>query len=82
MWEGTRAVKCLAMGATAVGLGRAALLAVDEDADNGLVRLVDCLALELRMIISALGKYTVDALDLEDVWFPGSDSGDIEVPVR
>jgi hypothetical protein len=74
IWEGTRAVKCLAMGATGVGLGRAALLAVDEDADNGLVRLVDCLALELRMIVSALGKYTVDALDIEDVWFPGSGS--------
>ncbi|MET0236742.1 MAG: glutamate synthase-related protein [Kibdelosporangium sp.] len=72
MWEGTRAAKCLAMGATAVGLGRAALLAVDEDADNGLVRLAGCLALELRMIISALGKYTVDALGIEDVWFPGS----------
>ncbi|WP_407780135.1 glutamate synthase-related protein [Actinophytocola sp.] len=69
MWEGTRVAKCLAMGATAVGLGRAALLAVDEDGDDGLVRLVDCLALELRMIISALGKYTVDALDLEDIWF-------------
>lgn len=71
MWEGTRVAKCLAMGATGVGLGRAALLAVDEDAENGLVRLVDCLALELRMIISALGKYTVDALDSEDIWFPG-----------
>lgn len=70
MWEGTRVAKCLAMGATGVGLGRAALLAVDEDGENGLVRLVDCLALELRMIISALGKYTVDALDREDVWFP------------
>jgi glutamate synthase domain-containing protein 2 len=69
MWEGTRVAKCLALGATGVGLGRAALLAVDEDGDNGLVRLVECLALELRMIISALGKYTVDALDGEDVWF-------------
>jgi glutamate synthase domain-containing protein 2 len=70
MWEGTRVAKCLALGA-AVGLGRAALLAVDEDAEDGLVRLVECLGLELRMIISALGKYTVDALDVEDVWFPG-----------
>ncbi|MFD2284397.1 alpha-hydroxy-acid oxidizing protein [Streptomyces lusitanus] len=31
MWEGSRAVKSLALGATAVGLGRAALLAVAED---------------------------------------------------
>lgn len=71
IWEGTRAAKCLALGATAVGLGRAALLAVDEDGDEGLTRLLDCLALELRLLISALGKYTVDSLDAADIWFPG-----------
>ena len=37
IWEGTRAVKALASGATAVGLGRAALIAVDEDPEFGLV---------------------------------------------
>jgi hypothetical protein len=68
LWEGTRAAKCLALGADAVGLGRAALLAVDTDPDDGLVRLVDCLALELQMITSALGKYHVRALAPEDVW--------------
>jgi hypothetical protein len=67
IWEGTRAVKALALGARAVGLGRAALIAVDEDADAGLVRLADALALELRLLISAVGKYNVDALDAEDV---------------
>ncbi|MEV4643125.1 glutamate synthase-related protein [Actinoplanes sp. NPDC049548] len=70
MWEGARAAKALALGATAVGLGRAALLAVDEDHDAGLVNLVECLALELRMLISALGKYGSDALGPEDVWPP------------
>ncbi|SFP25996.1 hypothetical protein SAMN05421810_10253 [Amycolatopsis arida] len=35
MWEGRRATTRLAMGATAVGLGRAALLAVDEDPAAG-----------------------------------------------
>ena len=58
MWEGGRAVKALALGATAVGLGRAALLAVDEDPEHGLVRLVESLALEMRLLISALGKYS------------------------
>ena len=43
----------------AVGLGRAALLAVDTDDENGLVKLVECLSLELRLLISALGKYHV-----------------------
>jgi len=71
MWEGARAAKCLALGANAVGLGRAALLAVDTDAENGLVNLVQCLSLELQMLTSALGKYHVSALRAEDVWFPG-----------
>jgi hypothetical protein len=70
MWEGTRAVKTLASGARAIGLGRAAFLAVDECADRGLVRLVECLALELKLLVSALGKYTPAALDGEDVWSP------------
>ncbi|MEV8631254.1 glutamate synthase-related protein [Streptosporangium sp. NPDC051023] len=68
MWEGSRAVKCLALGATAVGLGRAALLAVDEAPQDGLVNLVECLALEMRLLISALGKYAPGRLGLEDVW--------------
>ncbi|MFF0428532.1 glutamate synthase-related protein [Streptomyces sp. NPDC004520] len=70
MWEGGRAVRALALGATAVGLGRAALVAVDEDPEHGLERLVDGIALELRLLISALGKYTVAALDPEDLWWP------------
>lgn len=68
MWEGGRAVKALAHGARAVGLGRAALIAADEDPQEGLVRLVDCLALEMRMLISALGKYTAAAPGPEDLW--------------
>ncbi|MFG2043627.1 glutamate synthase-related protein [Dactylosporangium sp. NPDC048998] len=70
IWEGGRALKCLALGASAVGLGRAALLAVDEDPADGLVRLVRCLELELRLLISALGKYDVSQLDREDLWLP------------
>ncbi|MFJ9807693.1 glutamate synthase-related protein [Streptomyces sp. NPDC101158] len=70
IWEGSRAAKCLALGATAVGLGRGALVAVDENPDSGLVNLVDCLALELRLLISALGKYTPRALGTEDLWAP------------
>ncbi|MFD6891539.1 glutamate synthase-related protein [Streptomyces sp. NPDC059957] len=74
IWEGGRAVRALALGATAVGLGRAALLAVDEDPESGLVRLVEALALELRLLVSALGKYRVADLDPADLWSP-------EVPV-
>jgi len=71
MWEGVRAVKALALGATAVGLGRAALTAVDTDPEHGLRRLVECLAFEARLLISALGKYSPDVLAAEDVWFAG-----------
>ena len=64
------------MGASAVGLGRAALVAVDEDAADGLVRLVRCLELELRLLLSALGKYHLPDLDAADLWFPGLPSPD------
>ncbi len=72
MWHGARAVKTLAMGASAIGLGRAALLAADEDPQAGLVRLVECLALEMRLLISALGKYTPKAVGPEDIWLPST----------
>ncbi|MFJ2766639.1 glutamate synthase-related protein [Streptomyces sp. NPDC087300] len=72
MWEGTRAAKALAAGAGAVGLGRAALLAVDEDGDAGLERLVGALALELRLLVSAMGKYRVGELGPEDLWDPAA----------
>ncbi|MEN3586576.1 glutamate synthase-related protein [Streptomyces sp. ZYX-F-203] len=70
MWEGGRAAKALAAGARAVGLGRAALLAVDEDPQAGLERLVSALALELRLLISALGKYQPTDLAPDDLWHP------------
>jgi hypothetical protein len=75
MWEGARVAKCLALGADAAGLGRAALIAVDADPDNGLVNLVECIALELQMLTSALGKYHVGVLGPEDVWSGDEDSG-------
>ena len=79
IWEGARAAKCLASGADAVGLGRAALIAADTDAERGLVNLVECLALELLMLTSALGKYQVAALGPEDLWSPGLDLAEGEV---
>lgn len=72
MFEGTRAVKCLALGANAIGLGRAAILATDEDPRDGLRRLVEALALEMRLLISAVGKYTPAVLDRDDLWHPAT----------
>ncbi|GAA4897726.1 glutamate synthase-like protein [Stackebrandtia albiflava] len=70
VWEGTRTAKLLASGAAAAGLGRAALLAVSEDPEAGLCRLIDALALELRMLTSAVGHYDVTRLSSDDLWSP------------
>ncbi|WP_330297827.1 glutamate synthase-related protein [Streptomyces sp. NBC_00503] len=70
MWEGSRAVKSLALGATAVGLGRAALLAVAEDGQDGLIRFAECLSMEMRLLVSALGKYSPGELSPDDIWSP------------
>ncbi|WP_406278216.1 glutamate synthase-related protein [Embleya sp. NBC_00896] len=74
VWDGPRAVKLLALGASAVGLGRAALIAVDEDPERGLERMVGAMALEMRLLISALGKYATDEVDGEDLWRPSDPS--------
>ena len=42
--------------------------AADEDTAEGLVRLVRCLELELRLLMSALGKYRPADLDGADLW--------------
>jgi hypothetical protein len=68
MWEGARIVKTLALGARAAGLGRAAFLAVDENREAGLIRLVECIDLEIRLLVSALGKYDCAELGPEDLW--------------
>lgn len=81
MWEGGRALRALALGAGAVGLGRAALIAVDEDPDHGLVRLAESIALELRLLVSALGKYAVGALAPEDLWWPDGDHAGARTPL-
>ncbi|MFI7673284.1 glutamate synthase-related protein [Actinophytocola sp. NPDC049390] len=70
--DGARAVKVLALGARAVGVGRAALVAVDEDSEHGLVRFAESLACEMRMLISALGKYAAHEPGPEDLWDPAT----------
>jgi len=70
MYEGARIAKALAHGVRAAGLGRAALLSADEDPQQGLTNLVSSIRIELQLIISALGKYTVDVLGPEDLWLP------------
>lgn len=78
MFDGARAVKSFALGATAVGLARAAVLAVDENPQSGLRNLVSALGVETQLLISALGRYTAAALTPEDLWFP--DLAPMEAP--
>ncbi len=75
MYDGARAVKVLALGARAVGFGRAALVAVDEDPEHGLIRFMESLALEMRLLISALGKYAAGEPGPEDLWGPPESRG-------
>jgi isopentenyl diphosphate isomerase/L-lactate dehydrogenase-like FMN-dependent dehydrogenase len=82
MWEGARAVKSLALGARAVGLGRAALLAVDQDPDAGLLRLLQALSFEMRLLISALGKYAAADVDGEDLWPCPASTAPVSSPRR
>jgi hypothetical protein len=82
MWEGSRVVKCLALGASAAGLGRAALIAVDEDPESGLTRLAESIEFEMRLLISALGKYRTADVGAEDVRLPRGPQAWSETPSR
>ena len=68
MWEGSRILKAMALGARGVGLGRAALLAIDEDRGAGLVHLVESISLELQLLLSALGHYDLSSIGPDDIW--------------
>ena len=74
IWDGVGTATRLAQGADAVGLGRAALVAADEDGREGLVRLAESIGYELRLLTSAVGKYTPGRLGREDLWTPPSPS--------
>lgn len=82
VWEGSRVVKCLALGANAAGLGRAALIAVDEDPVAGLARLVESIEFEMRLLISALGKYRLTDLDPQDIRLPRALRAAAEAPAE
>jgi methylamine---glutamate N-methyltransferase subunit C len=68
--EGSRVVKALCLGARAVGLGRALMAAQDAEEAQGVERFLDVLETELRMVVSALGKYRAAELDGEDLFLP------------
>lgn len=69
-YEGARIVKALCLGADAIGLGRAFLAAAESDRPEGLDDWWHVLEMELRMLISGLGKYKAGDLSPEDLFLP------------
>lgn len=68
--DSARIVKALCLGARAAGLGRALLVALDEGGADGLDRFLATTAAEIRLLVSAVGKYVVGELTPEDLFLP------------
>ncbi len=79
LWNGAHVVKALALGATAVAMGRPFVIAANgkadffgeaggvEDPADGVANFIDATRVEVQMLTSALGKYAVGHLDGADV---------------
>ena len=67
LYDGGHVVKSLALGVTACAFGRAFVLAVSVDGARGVQNFLEATAVEIRMLVSALGKYSLGALGREDV---------------
>jgi len=67
LYDGGHVVKALALGATACAFGRPFILAVQEGGAKGVQNFLEATAVEMRMLISALGKYKVDDVGREDL---------------
>lgn len=61
--SGSDIVKCLALGANAVLLGRPAVWALASDGKEGIVKLFDCLLHELNVAMAVLGANQISDLD-------------------
>jgi hypothetical protein len=65
--DGGDIVKILALGASAAGLGRPAVLALYSGGERGLERYLETLKIEIQILTSAVGKYDVRELSDDDV---------------
>ncbi len=65
--DGGDIVKVLALGSTAAGLGRPAVVALFSGGEKGLENYLDTLKIEIQMLTSAVGKYKIAELSSEDV---------------
>jgi len=65
--DGGHVVKALALGATACSLGRPFIVASGVAGAKGITNYLEATEIEMRMLISSVGKYTTRDLSLEDV---------------
>ena len=66
--RGTDVLKALALGATAVGIGRPYLYGLAVDGSNGVKRVVEILRAELEMAMALTGRTSLAAVDRGVLW--------------
>jgi 4-hydroxymandelate oxidase len=66
--RGTDVLKALALGATAVGIGRPYLFGLAVDGAAGVRRVVEILRLEFGMAMALTGRATIAAIDRSVLW--------------
>lgn len=66
--RGTDVLKALALGATAVGIGRPYLFGLAVDGANGVARVVDILRSEFEIAMALTGRTSLAAIDHTVLW--------------
>jgi len=67
LFDGGHVVKAIALGASAVAFGRPFILAVGVGGAKGVRNFLEATEVEMRMLISSLGKYRVGDVGQEDI---------------
>ena len=67
LFDGGHVVKALALGATACSFGRPFIIAVGVGGAKGILNFLEATEVEIRMLVSALGKYRAIEVGHEDV---------------
>jgi 4-hydroxymandelate oxidase len=66
--RGTDVLKALALGASAVGIGRPCLYGLAVDGSAGVAHVVDILKTELEMAMALTGRTSIAAIDRSVIW--------------
>jgi 4-hydroxymandelate oxidase len=66
--RGTDVLKAIALGASAVGIGRPYLYGLAVDGSAGVAHVVDILKTELEMAMALTGRTTIGAIDRSVIW--------------